>query len=1398
MVEQVAAGQASPASDRAPATSGAAPAGARAGTSATVHATPLRQAAYAAVLVALCFVQSPGLMVADTKFDLLTRPWWFVTHGLRLWDPNAAFGQVPDQSYGYAWPMGPFFSLGAAIDLPTWMVQRLWWATLLCLAFFGVLRLCRELGLGSELTRVVAAFAFVLTPRITTLIGVASVEVWPMALAPWVLLPLVRGSRTGQVRRAAAMSALVVFCCGGVNAVAVAAVLPLGLVWILTRARGPRRGRLLGWWVLFLLIGTAWWSGPLLLVGRYSPPFLDYIENATITTLPTDLTRTLLGISDWVAYFGADFSAGHTLITTPYLVLDAAAVAALGLLGICLRDNPHRRFLVYGVLLGLLLVGLGYARQAPGLFADERMHALDQALAPLRNLHKFDVVLRVPLVLGLAHGLTVLPRALRGPGSVLARRVALTAVALAVLGLVTPWTRSTVAAQSGVLAVPAYWHRAAAYLARHDDGSVSLELPASAFGVYAWGNTHDDILQGLARSPWAVRSVVPLAQPGNVVFLDAVTRVVESGRPSPVLARYLADNGVGRLVVRNDLDRFATGAPDPAYVRSVLSASPGLSLVASFGPLTGSLPYIRADDAARTRIVTSDGISSPLRAIDVYRVRPPGGATLSSSGQVLVGDPSSGIDAGLASLPAPPALLAADRSPRDGLLTGQVLTDDLKRRELSFPAVRWNQSSTMTAGERYRLRGKEHALRVVGDARRWQTTEVWSGGITGVTASSSQAYADATPPLAVGSDPGAVFDHDRSTAWHSADQTDPDGQWWQVRFSGPRQVRQVGVRLSRDSVAVQRLRISGGGQARTVAAPRPGAAATYEVGLPVTRTLRITAVDRGVRPVGSVGFSEVTIDRLQPLRYLRLPRPVGGAPVDVIALSRDPDRLPCAQVGPAFACSPILSSPGEDGDILARLFTVPGRERFSFSGTASLRRHSGAWRQLLHGTGVSAAASPRQQADPAMAVGAMVDGDPSTTWISTRPRPVVDVVLPRPVRLHALQMTLEPAAAAALPERVEIDAGRHRTVVDLDRQGRAVLPGWRVRRIRLRIDSTRPAFSLDGTSYTQLEPGVTELKIDGRSLTANAFHTIDLPCGRGPRLLLDGAVYDTWLVGNARDLVRGASVPLHLCAPGELTLSGPTRLVAVPTRAIRVDSITWQRPGTSLPATTPVAVHRDASGMPVSVTVPARSTVQLLTLPQNFNAGWRAALAGARLVPQRVDGWKQGWVLPPGRGGTVQLDFAPAGPFAWSLGIGAVLVLVVLLAATPLRVRRRGRDLPPLGAARGGWWDLLPVVAVSALLTGWVGLVLLAGCLWAARRWHALTAVGGWGAPAAGALLVAAAALTWRPLLAQPWAMYWAQGFAMLAVACLSASLFRTRPAPRGRPARAAAPAPGDGAHPRS
>src|SRR5689334_6620656 len=230
------------------------------------------------VLVAVAFSQRPGQLIGDTKLDLVVNPGRMLARSLHLWDPQGGFGQVQNQAYGYLFPMGPFFWLGHLLSTPGWVVQRLWWSLLLVVAFLGVVKLCGALGLGTPTSRIVAGFAYALSPRILTLLGPISVEAWPSAIAPWVLVPLVIGAQRGSPRRAALLSALAVAAVGGVNAAATFAVIPLGVLWLLTREPGPRRRSLMTWWPLFVLVGTAWWVVPLLLLGRYSPPFLDYIE----------------------------------------------------------------------------------------------------------------------------------------------------------------------------------------------------------------------------------------------------------------------------------------------------------------------------------------------------------------------------------------------------------------------------------------------------------------------------------------------------------------------------------------------------------------------------------------------------------------------------------------------------------------------------------------------------------------------------------------------------------------------------------------------------------------------------------------------------------------------------------------------------------------------------------------------------------------------------------------------------------------------------------------------------------------------------------------------------------------------------------------------------------------
>src|ERR1044071_8846385 len=88
----------------------------------------------ALLALALGLAQRPGTVVADTKVDLYVDPGRFLGHVLSVWSPTSDLGHVFGAQYsGYAFPMAPWFALGDAIDVPTWIVHRLWLRTLLAL-----------------------------------------------------------------------------------------------------------------------------------------------------------------------------------------------------------------------------------------------------------------------------------------------------------------------------------------------------------------------------------------------------------------------------------------------------------------------------------------------------------------------------------------------------------------------------------------------------------------------------------------------------------------------------------------------------------------------------------------------------------------------------------------------------------------------------------------------------------------------------------------------------------------------------------------------------------------------------------------------------------------------------------------------------------------------------------------------------------------------------------------------------------------------------------------------------------------------------------------------------------------------------------------------------------------
>ena len=242
---------------------------------------------------------------------------------------------------------------------------------------------------------------------------------------------------------------------------------------------------------------------------------------------------------------------------------------------------PHRRFLIAGLLCGLALVGLGHVSELPGTFSETQRSFLDGVGAPLRNAHKFDVLLRLPLVLGLVHFLHVYARSgatVRGSGGRIARwRAALVvgSAITAVTMVAAPALAGHLAPPGGYESVPAYWKDAAKWLDANAGRDHVLVVPGARFPTYDWGATTDEITQPLLSSSWAVRNAIPFTPPATIRLLDAIDAVLSSGAGSPGLADLLARSGVKYVLFRADLDYGRTGTVPPMVVRQALRRSPG-------------------------------------------------------------------------------------------------------------------------------------------------------------------------------------------------------------------------------------------------------------------------------------------------------------------------------------------------------------------------------------------------------------------------------------------------------------------------------------------------------------------------------------------------------------------------------------------------------------------------------------------------------------------------------------------------------------------------------------------------------------------------------------------------------------------------------------------------------
>ncbi len=1345
------------------------------------------------VALVVLLANEHGQIFFDTKLGVDLDPAGFYARLWQLWNPNEWLGTLQDQYIGYAFPMGPFYLAGHLLGVPVWVTERLWLALLIAVGFAGLVRLARELEIGTERSRIVAGLAFALWPTVTIVIGSTSAGLLPGLLAPWAVLPLVRAARGGPMVRACAQSGVAVLCMGGVNATSTLDALILPGLYILTQARGRRLVRLAGCWAAAVALATSWWVVPLLLQARYSFNFLPYIEQSATTTGTMDASTFLRGAGNWTAYLSLGqpwLSAGWVMVTTPVAIIAGAIAGGTGLLGMSRRDLPAGGWLRLCLGLTALIALAGYPGPLGGLLHHTVDQLFDGGLAPLRSVYKLEPAAAAVLALGIAHALVL--RASRAAViSDPAHRVvwhvlAAPVIAFVLIGLAFPYLSGQVLNPGPFTSVPSYWYQVSDFIRQHSPQAPVLVEPAAAHGTYLWGETVDEPLEPLASSPWVEQGLVPYGGAGSQLLLSSIDAAITSGERTPGLATTLERSGIRYIVVRNDLNPNTLGYVAPQTVHQALASS-GFVRVAAFGPLiTGKqtdpgapqIQYALPSYPAVEVFAASSASGTPV---------PPPAVALPVSRTVLVdGGPDALLQlTGQHILRSAPAVIAGDK-----LVTRPALwavTDTLPRADHTFGLTDATPSYTYTAKENNQV---ADPLGAAGQPPRQllpvpsaghQTVAVLAGAAS-VTASSTGSWLAETPQV----DPVNAFDGNPGTFWTEASPTTPVGQWIQITFSHPVALpSSISVRLlvsGQLRPVPDRLTVSTRAGTVTSAVSRTSAPQPLPVAAGLTRTLRVTiAGARGVVPGGpGAGFAGIGLPGVRVIRY------------------SEPAQARAGQLAGdlAFSFHRQVPSPGSLADLaayppMAEQFTTRAVSSFRLSASAMVVPGPRLDRLLALLTPkpdhtLEVTASSTYGSLPGFAPASLFNGG---SWIAGAPNPVLRLGW-QGKRTIRRMVVLPVPGFSAVPESIKIISPNGARFASVGLDGiTEIVPPLTTDRMTIsfpQVQFTNSAESVSGQPV-QLPVGLGELSIPAlhglratQPVASTKFH---VSCASGPRVDIDGQKFRTRVTGTVGDLTDFRPVRVSLCAPGSaLELgAGQHRLLAARQGLFTITGLSLitgsAGRGGQARAVSVISWQSDSRQVRIG-----QGAASYLELHQNANPGWIASLGGRALTPVTLDGWQQGFVVPAGSGGVITLTFAPVKFYhAWII-LSAVGALALLVIASARRRRRRvheamapaltsGSDQPeppvpglaalpaglgwPAGLGLAGLSVLILIVGGPAVVV--VPIVAVLAYLW--PRWYGVLAFGGLIAAGAFAAMAAHPSVAGSGAFGAP-----AQAFALIAL----------------------------------
>jgi arabinofuranan 3-O-arabinosyltransferase len=1317
----------------------------------------------------LTFAQSWGLIEHDTQLPLIMSPLSFLGSTLHVWSQNV-YGGTAQLGAGFLFPIGLYFAVTHLLHIPTWCAERVWLALLLAAACWGVVRLCEALGIGTRRARVVAGLAYCAAPIVFTW-TTTSVSLVAVVFLPWVLVPLVTGSREGSPRRAAARSGVAVALVGGSNAVVVFAVLPLGLIWLATRQRGPRRRALFGWWVIALALACFWWLVATLFVGKYGYNYLPYTETSTVTTSTTSVFESLRGASYWLDYFhvAGTFEPGDwTLVSTALGIAGTAVVTAFGVAGLC-RRIPERLFLTASLAFGVLVIAAGYAGSFGGLFSHHVQHLLQGELAPFRNVSKFSPDVTLPLVIGLASMLSV--PLVSGTQHFTKRvvagiKVATIAVAVAAVAAVVvaaaPYWKDEVYPSGGFAAIPHYWYEAGSWLDTHQGHDNALLVPGSSFATYTWGDPGDEPLQVVSDTSVEWRNVIPIASNGYIQMLDTVEQVLDDGTANPGLAQYLSREGIKYVVERNDLDLARSGAPPPAEVHQVLSETPGLTEVASFGPI---LPKSQVEYGSLHVYDSTADVN--LRPVEIFRVDAPTSivATYPAANPVVVsGDVGSLLPLAAAGVVEGRATVLAGDPLAKGVAAAPAatwaITDGNQRRYLSFGNIRNNESYVLSAGQTLpgATSGVPATFTVVPGVTH-QTVEAPIGAKSVSASSYGSSLLNDEPE----DGPAAAFDGNAFTAWVADAANHSVGQWISITFDHPVDLSTITVTpLASDQPeqpSISRITITT--DRGSVTRSLPKSAAPVRLSVPKGKSSYLKVTIAAVRPLPAVpnggialgaGITDIAIPGVPFQQQMKVPDDESGffdGPArnsSVIAFDR-----------PLENANLSLGFSETDDPAMARQFTIPKAMTADISGYA-VPTPSAILEQFLEylapapATSLTVTASSWLGDLPRFRPENLVS-DSTRPWIANYgdTTPSLELSWGRSRTISSISLTLSHQASRPTEIAVTSATGT-RWALSVPKNGGVIdFPPLTTDSLKVQILAALPEVTgaPDSDVESPLPVGLSRISIPALNASMapplNMTAPVTFPCGQGPPIQIDGMSIPTALSGTLGDLVDLEPMRMVACpsldgevslAPGVHTfaaanVSRPFEITSVKIQAAAPVTVSTPR------ARTATIQSWNAENRSIKVSAGPKT---YLAVAQNYNAGWTATLGGHTLTPIRLDGWQQGYVVPAGSAGVVKMVMAPDRIFRLLLALGAALLVALLAPGPPSRAPKgQRRPADPGRCPRAGcssparWW-------CSALIAGPLALVAVPLVL-IGRKWGRATLA----VTAFVAFLVAGAAAAWDP-----------------------------------------------------